>query len=137
MSRHVIDGNLNGEIYRDILKNEMPTLHENLRLEVRPNMWFQHDGCPVHYSIVAREVLDHDFNSHRIGGAGPVNWPPRVPNFSSPDFFLWGYLKDKVYKQEPTTRENMIDRIRNACAEIQADTFLNVHSKCIEFRPSS
>ena len=49
MSRHIIEGNLNGEIYRDILENELPTLLENLRLEVLQNMWFQHDGCPEHY----------------------------------------------------------------------------------------
>ena len=54
MSRHIIEGNLNGEMYRDILENELPALLKNLRLEVRQNMWFQHDGCPAHYSMVAR-----------------------------------------------------------------------------------
>ncbi|EFN74672.1 hypothetical protein EAG_13560, partial [Camponotus floridanus] len=29
------------------------------------------------------------------------------------DFFLWGYVKEKVYKTEPTTIENMQQRIRN------------------------
>ena len=61
------------------------------------------------------------------------NWPARLPDLSSPDFFLWGYLKDNVYKQESTTRENMIEGIRNACVEIQTDIFLTVHSTCIEF----
>jgi hypothetical protein len=136
---HIIEGTLNGQMYRDILENELPTLLEDLSLEVRQNMWFQHDGCPAHYSMVAREVLDRDFNGRWIGRAGPVNWPARSPDLTSPDFFLWGYLKEKVYKQEPTTRENMIERIRNACAEIQADTLLScVQSfakrinKCIE-----
>ena len=55
MSRHIIEDNLNGEMYRDILKN-VPTLLKNLRLEVRQNMWFQHDGCPAHYSMVARDL---------------------------------------------------------------------------------
>ena len=55
-------------------------------------MWFQHDGCSEHYSMVAREVLDPDFNGHWIDRDGPVNWP----DLSSPDLFLWGYLKDKV-----------------------------------------
>ena len=35
MSRYIIDGNLNGEIYWDILENKLPTLFENLSLEVR------------------------------------------------------------------------------------------------------
>ena len=66
MSRHIIEDNLNSEMCRDILKNGLPTLLENLSLEVQQNMWFQHDGCSEHYSIVAREVLDHGFNGHWI-----------------------------------------------------------------------
>ena len=34
MSRHIIEGNLNGEMYRDILENELPTLLEIWSLEV-------------------------------------------------------------------------------------------------------
>lgn len=136
---HIIEGNLNGQMYRNFLENELPILLENLSLEVRRNMWFQHDGCPAHYSVVAREILDRDFNGRWIGRAGPINWPARSPDLTAPDFCLWGYLKEKVYKQEPTTRENMIERIRNACAEIQPNTLLScVQSfemrinKCIE-----
>lgn len=136
---HIIEGNLNGEMYRNILENEMPTLLEDVSLEVRQNMWFQHDGCPAHYSVIAREVLDRNFNGRWIGRGGPVNWPARSPDLTSPDFFLWGSLKAKVYNQVPTTREDMIERIRNACAEIQEDTLLRcLHSfeirinKCIE-----
>ena len=77
---------------------------------MRQNMWFQHDD-PAHYSMVVRKLLDHDFGGHWIGGAGPVNWPVRLPDLSSPDFFLWVYLKDK---QEPTTCGNMIEPIRNS-----------------------
>ena len=62
-------------VYRAILKNKLPRLFENLRLEVRQNMWFQHDGCPAHHSMLAREVLDHDFSGHRISRAAPVNLP--------------------------------------------------------------
>lgn len=136
---HIIEGSLNGPKYQDILENELPILLEDLSLEIRQNMWFQHDGCPAHYSAVAREVLDRDFNGRWIGRGGPINWPARSPDLTSPDFFLWGYLKDKVYKEKPTTRENMMDRITSACAEIQEDTLLRcVNSfelrinKCIE-----
>jgi hypothetical protein len=136
---HIIEGNLNGQMYRDILENVLPTLFEDLSLELRQNMWFQHDGCPAHYSSIAREILDRNFNGCWIGRAGPVNWPARSPDLTSPDFFLWGYVKDKVYQQVPTTRENMIERIRNACAKIPAYKLLScVHSfemrinKCIE-----
>ena len=92
-------------------------------------MWFQQDGWPEHYSMVALEVFEHHFNGDWIGRASPINWPAKLPEICSPNFFLWDHLKDKVSNQEPTTRENMIKQIRNVCPEIQADTFLrfNMH----------
>lgn len=122
---YFIEGTLNGEKYRNILQNELPTLLEDLSLEERRNMWFQHDGCPAHNSAVSREVLNRDYNGRWIGRGGPVHWPARSPDLTSPDFFLWGFLKTKVYQQVSTTRENMIGRIRNACAQIEADTLLS------------
>ena len=38
--------------------------------------------------MVACEVLDHDFNGHWIGSSGSVNWPARLPDITSPDFFF-------------------------------------------------
>lgn len=122
---YFIDGTLNGIKYRNFLEHELPPLLEDVALPIRQIMWFQHDGCPAHYSATAREVLNRDFNGRWIGRGGPVNWPARSPDLTSPDFFLWGYLKDKVFQQAPTTREYMIQRIRNACAEIPADMLLS------------
>ena len=104
-------------MYPDILENELPTLLENLSLKVRQNICFQH--------------MWFQFNAHWIGKAGPVNWRARLPDLSSADFFLWVYLKNKLYKSEPTIRVNMTERIRNAWIEIQADTFLSVHSNAL------
>ncbi|OXU16400.1 hypothetical protein TSAR_007422 [Trichomalopsis sarcophagae] len=42
----------------------------------------------------------------------------RSPDMTSPDFYLWGYLKDVVYEHETTTREDMIHRIQTACENI-------------------
>ena len=28
----------------------------------------------------------------------PTEWPPRSPDLTPCDFFLWGYLKNKVYE---------------------------------------
>lgn len=82
-----IEGTLNGEKYCNLLQDELPILLEDVPLVVRQNMWFQHDGCPAHYSTIAREVLNHYFNDRWIGRGGPVNWPARSPDLSSLDFF--------------------------------------------------
>jgi len=32
--------------------------------------------------------------------------PPRSPDFNPLDFYFWGYIKQKVYAEEPTIAEN-------------------------------
>lgn len=61
---YFIEGNLNqiwNQISRNFLEQKRPPLFEDVALDVRQSMWFQHDGCPAHYSIAAREVLDRDY----------------------------------------------------------------------------
>ena len=38
-------------------------------------------------------------------------WPPRSPDLTPVDFFLWGLLKSKVYKNTPRTIEQLKDAI--------------------------
>ena len=39
-------------------------------------------------------------------------WPPNSPNLNPSDDFLWGYLKDRVYENNPQTTEVLKDNIR-------------------------
>ena len=41
----------------------------------------------------------------------PVEWPPRSPDLTPCDFFLWGYLKDKVYTSVPRNLQDLRARI--------------------------
>jgi len=43
---------------------------------------------------------------------GYVEWPPCLPDLSACDFFLWGYLKEKVYDHRPHTIHELKDCIR-------------------------
>lgn len=81
-------------------------------------MWFQQDGAPPHFSQIARAELNQQFGHRWIGRGGPINWPARSPDLTPPDFYLWGTIKQKVYREEPTTIENMRERIRLAFVEI-------------------
>ena len=47
---------------------------------------------------------------------------PCSPDLTSPDFFLWGYIKNVVFAQRPTTRKGLMERIRRACAAISRET---------------
>ena len=47
-----------------------------------------------------------------------IDWPPRSPDLTPPDFFLWGFLKSKVYANKPKIIEKLIDNIRAEMAAI-------------------
>jgi hypothetical protein len=39
---------------------------------------------------------------------GPQTWPPRSPDLTPPEYFLWGYLKSFVYKTKVETRPALL-----------------------------
>ena len=55
--------------------------------------------------------LNLNFNERWIGRGGPFEWPPCSPVLTSPDFFLWGYIKNVVFAQRPTTRETLLKTV--------------------------
>jgi len=50
------------------------------------------------------------------------HWPPRSPDFTAPDFFLWGYCKQEVYKAKPTNLNELRQSIRETIAAIPVST---------------
>ena len=48
--------------------------------------------------------------------------PPRSPDLTPADFFLWGLLKGKVYKNTPRTIEQLKDAIRQEIQAVNVDT---------------
>ncbi|XP_070529962.1 uncharacterized protein [Cardiocondyla obscurior] len=87
---------LDGERYAQFLENHLPILLEKLPLQMRQTMIFQHDGAPPHYSRRARMVLDRHFPDRWIGRNGPISWPARSPDLNVLDYFVWGYIKNRV-----------------------------------------
>jgi hypothetical protein len=45
------------------------------------------------------------FFGERIAGRGL--WPPRSPDFTPPDFFLWGFRIERVYSNNPQSLEEL------------------------------
>nr|WP_253308897.1 DUF4817 domain-containing protein [Rickettsia endosymbiont of Ceutorhynchus assimilis] len=136
---YFIEGTLDGPKYRRFLSDHLPALLANLTRQQRANMWYQHDGCPAHYARISQEKLNRDFRDRWIGRGGPVAWPARSPDLTPLDFFLWGNIKQIVYQEAPTTPENMMERIRNACRAVSRDTLIRCHEsflqridKCVE-----
>ncbi|KZC04024.1 hypothetical protein WN55_01285 [Dufourea novaeangliae] len=85
---------------------------------LRRNLWFQHDGALPHYAVSVRNWLNKNFRNKWIGRGGPVTWPPRLPELSSRDFFLWGYLKQSVFQTSVENVDDLRNRIIVACERI-------------------
>ena len=49
---------------------------------------------------------------HLISLRGDIGWPARSPDLNPCDYFLWGYLKSKVYSNRPRSIEQLKDAIR-------------------------
>lgn len=81
-------------------------------------MYFQQDGASPHYAIPVRAWLDEKLPGRWIGRRGPIEWPARSPDLAPCDFFLWGYLKNIVYRETPASIDELRDRITQACTEI-------------------
>ena len=96
-------------------------------------MWYLHDGAPVHHTALIHEHLNNTFPDRWIGRGGLIPWPPRSPDLTKIDFFLWSYVKDQVYKVSPTTKEDMKQRIREAFRSI-SDSTLNDTNRYFEER---
>ena len=54
---------------------------------------FMQDGAPPHFALTVRAWLDQHFSGRWLGRRGPHEWPPRSPDLTPCDFYLWGYTK--------------------------------------------
>ena len=93
-----------------------------LQIPNHENYLFQQDGAPAHYSNLARQWLNENFDQKWIGRRGSfAEWPPRSPDLSVPDFFLWGVIRNIVYEQESHTIEELKEKIKLACDNLNQD----------------
>lgn len=132
---------LNAESYLNFLEHVLPTLLENIPLNLRLSLWFMHDGAPAHYGQNVRNYLNNCFSGRWIGRGSDHIWPPRSPDLNPLDFFLWGYMKDIVYQRPSNSREELLIKIRAAGNEIKnrSELFFRVQQnlrkrvqKCID-----
>ena len=118
---HVLPNKLTGEHYLQFLQEHLPVLLEDVPINIRRIMWFQHDGAPAHASRAVCEYLDACFPNKWLGRNGPIAWPARSPDLNPIDWFLWGRIKSLVYATNVESRDQLLPRIQAACDEIRRD----------------
>ncbi|KAJ8890916.1 hypothetical protein PR048_010425 [Dryococelus australis] len=95
--------------------------------EAAGDLIFQQDGAPPHWHLASRGYLSEMLPQRWIG-RGAVgdqalhHWPPRSPDLTPCDFFLWGYIKDQVFRPPlPANIDDLKSRITEAIQTVTPD----------------
>lgn len=133
---YLLPNRLNGENYRTFLDTVLPELLEDLPLNIRHRLWFQHDGAPPHTTREVCAQLNREYPNKWIGRRGPFVWPARSPDLTPLDFFFWGQMKTSVYETPVNTELELVARIVAAAEDIKekhavlAKVSTNIKTRC-------
>lgn len=138
---YLYEENLNTNVYLNILRTVVFDFLHDLPLNERNNCWYQLDGAPAHCSREISNALDTMFQDKWIRRLGPWNWPARSPDLTPLDFFLWGRIKEEVYKEPILNKDDLLQKIQIAFeglgeVEIRRATSRQVEKrilKCLEY----
>ncbi|GBM93998.1 hypothetical protein AVEN_219767-1 [Araneus ventricosus] len=113
MADHVIGPFFFAEstVTKEVYLNMLPLFAIPQISHIPFNIFWQQDGAPPHWGKIVRSYLNTQFPRRWIGRNGPLAWPPRSPDLTQLDFFLWGYVKDKVFASKITDITQLKTRI--------------------------
>ena len=121
------NGNIDGESYLQMINQQVVPALQRMR-RFGPNrdgryyrLWWVQDGAPPHRRRIVTERLRELFGERVVALNHPVEWPPRSPDLTPLDFFLWGYLKAKVYLTPPANLADLQERIQNEMDRLRQD----------------
>lgn len=105
--------NITGESYLKLLQQQvLPVVQEFPRFD---ELVFMQDGAPPHWSLAVRNWLSNTFPNRWMGRSSPnLPWPPYSPDLTPMDFFLWGWVKERVYKTPLRDLVELRERIEEA-----------------------
>lgn len=121
--------------YEDMLKSFFFLQMRQKRVRIR-NTWFQQDGATPHTTNSVLDCLKKKFGERLISRRTDFVWPPRSPDLTPCDFFLWGYLKSKVYTTPVndllTLKQKITATINEIPQEMLTNVFENIFTRCHE-----
>ena len=78
-------------------------------------------------------ALLRDLSNKLISPFADIPWPPRSPDLTPMEFFLWGYLKSKVYETAPPTisalKENIVREVNGIPTSLLQRVAWNTEAK--------
>lgn len=122
---------VDGDAYRRMINEYfLPRLREYQSYS--SHTWFQQDGATPHTARATMTLLREQFPRKLISRYGDIVWPPRSPDLTPMDFFLWGYLKAKVYDSNPTNISELKENIVREVNAIPQSLLQRVARNCVE-----
>ena len=116
------DSTVNSDRY---IKNIFVPFSEQLTASEKQRTWFQQDGANAHTARATMTAVRKVFGERVISRD---LWPPRSPDLTPPDFYLWGKLKDLVYADNPRSINDLKHNIRQIIADIRCEELHRVFS---------
>ena len=105
---------------------EIGSTMKNLNLNFE-SQWFQLDSAPAQTAHVSWQWTEERFEGNVICLNEAFEWSPLSRTQSMRPFFLWGHLKDCVYKDKPLNVQNMKENIIWYSRRIWSASLLTSH----------
>ena len=123
-------GTINGEKYRDMLENYFfPQIRFNFS-----GQYFMQDGARPHTAHDTIALLHRHFQNRVISSGTNTIWPPNSPDLTPLDYWLWPYIKARVYCPPPASlavlRHRIIQVIRDIPPEMVKNAIKNFPIRC-------
>lgn len=118
-------GTLTSERYLNLLQHDVEEALDELPLADVNDCWFMQDGAPAHNARAVHEYLSARFPGKWIGTHSEISWPPRSPDITPMDFFIWGYIKNFVFAHNIDNEDNLRRLVLEAFARITPDMLSN------------
>ena len=83
---------------------------------------FCQDGASCHTAKTTLNLLEQHFGDNIISNKIDNFWPPYSPDLNPCDFYLWGFLKDFVFKTSVSSIEEMKNKIISGCEQVSEST---------------
>ena len=89
--------------------------------------WFQQDGAICHTGRGNLAYLEELFPGRLITRLGEFPYPPRSPDMTPPDYFLWGHLKELCFCDPvPRTIDELKTNIIRVISGIRQETLTSL-----------
>lgn len=119
------EGRVNSDKYCSFIDRFVVTLTETEKRYA----WFQQDNATAHTSGKTCQHLTKIFGKRMID---KQLFPARSPDLTPADFFLWGYVKDNVFINNPKTLDDLKSAIASCINSINPEMLMKVSSNIVK-----